>query len=231
MSNRVTSNCRLQSLLLFLLTRSIRSLSQILALTLLIAGSNALAQHGDHAQSANHGQHGEQHNHGEHHAQHMMHSMDGAYGAGSAPQSVGQSGFSAIQEIVAQLQADPSTDWSEADIDALREHLIDMDRIMMNATVGKTELDQGMRYELTGDDLVSASIKRMVPAHAQQMRSELGWDIEVRQQNNGVVLEITSPSDEDVLQIKGLGFAGFMVLGDHHQNHHLHMAKGGQHAH
>ena len=38
----------------------------------------------------------------------------------------GQDAFGAIQEIVQILQSDPKTDWSKVNIDALRQHLIDM---------------------------------------------------------------------------------------------------------
>jgi len=39
----------------------------------------------------------------------------------------GQDAFGAIQEIVQILDADPKTDWSKVDLEALRQHLIDMD--------------------------------------------------------------------------------------------------------
>jgi hypothetical protein len=42
------------------------------------------------------------------------------------PQLSGQDAFGAIQEIVGMLEADPATDGSKVDIDALRDHLLDM---------------------------------------------------------------------------------------------------------
>jgi hypothetical protein len=59
----------------------------------------------------------------------MMHHMmqHGPGQAAALPTQPGQSAFAAIQEIVAMLEADPKTDWSRVNIEALRQHLIDMD--------------------------------------------------------------------------------------------------------
>ena len=48
-------------------------------------------------------------------------------GAATSPPMPGQDAFGAIQEIVQILDADPKTDWSKVDLEALRQHLIDMD--------------------------------------------------------------------------------------------------------
>ena len=42
------------------------------------------------------------------------------------PREAGQSAFAAVREIVGILEADPATDWSKVDVEALRRHLIDM---------------------------------------------------------------------------------------------------------
>src|SRR5437763_2768602 len=44
---------------------------------------------------------------------------------GPLPTSPGQAAFGAISEIVRLLKADPNTDWSKVNIEALRQHLID----------------------------------------------------------------------------------------------------------
>jgi hypothetical protein len=61
----------------------------------------------------------------------------------------GQSAFAAIQEIVSQLMADPTTDWSRVDIDGLRQHLIDMDNVTLRARVHVEEVEGGARFEAT----------------------------------------------------------------------------------
>ena len=40
-----------------------------------------------------------------------------------SPIQTGQAGFAAIQEIVAILEADTTTDWTKVDVEALRQHL------------------------------------------------------------------------------------------------------------
>src|SRR5438046_3161300 len=60
-------------------------------------------------------------------SQHVHHPKPPQPGpAMSAPREPGQSAFAAIQEIVALLEADPGTDWTKVDIEALRRHLVDM---------------------------------------------------------------------------------------------------------
>ena len=63
------------------------------------------------------------------HREHMQMMMPGKSEApgrkeSSGPIEAGESAFAAIQEIVALLNADPKTDWSKVDIDALRQHLV-----------------------------------------------------------------------------------------------------------
>jgi len=218
-------------------------------------GHGGDAEHGD-AQGMEHGQcqmmqadsggHGGGAGHGdgqgmEHGQCQMMQAGNGGHGGGqgmsmgrgseSQPTAAGQSGFAAIQEVVAMLEADPATDWSQVDLDMLRTHLIDMDRVMMDAAVESTELTNGMRHSVTGDADVVASIKRMVPAHVQQMRGEVSWAISMTEDSSGVELEITASEAGQIAKIKGLGFAGFMVLGDHHQLHHVQMSTGDSHQH
>src|SRR4051812_7008429 len=62
-----------------------------------------------------------------------MHGMAMPHHGGGAPQSAGQDAFGAIQEIVLMLEADPKTDWSKVDLEALRQHLIDMNEVVLRA--------------------------------------------------------------------------------------------------
>jgi len=180
----------------------------------LVAASGASAQHeghGDHAMD---------------HSMHMMH-MQGSpsHRATAQPAEAGQDAFAAIQEIVALLEADPATDWSKVDIDALRDHLVDMNRVILNAKVERKLIEGGIRYRVTGEGDVVGSIKRMVPAHAQQVSADSSWQASTSELSNGVTLTITTAAHE-VAKIRALGFAGFMVQGNHHQPHHLMMSKG-----
>jgi hypothetical protein len=52
---------------------------------------------------------------------------------GGAPVAAGA--FGAIAEIVQLLDADPQIDWSQVDLERLRQHLIDMNDVVLRADV------------------------------------------------------------------------------------------------
>ncbi len=144
---------------------------------------------------------------------------------GSVPTQPGQAAFGAIQEIVRLLQADPRTDWSKVDIDALRQHLIDMDEVTMRATARKEPIEHGLRITITGSGRTLEAIQRMVPLHAKDIDGLRGWTVRTESLPDGVVLTATASDPADVQKIRALGFMGIMVQGTH-QLHHLAMAKG-----
>jgi len=96
----------------------------------------------------------------------------------SVPTQPGQAAFAAIQEIVGMLEADPQTDWSKVNIEALRQHLIDMNNVTLEAKVTSEPVDGGMRFDVTGEGPVRDSIRRMVMAHAATMN---GVDVRNRE--------------------------------------------------
>lgn len=142
----------------------------------------------------------------------------------------GQSAFAAIQEVVSQLMADPTTDWRRVDIEALRQHLIDMDNVTLRARVRVEEIEGGARFEATADDAaVTSSIRAMVPAHAATMDGVEGWTMQASEIPGGVALVVTGAYPD---RIRALGFIGVMTVGMHHQAHHLALAAGqNPHAH
>ena len=141
------------------------------------------------------------------------------------PSMPGQGAFGAIQEVVRILEADANTDWSQVNISALREHLIDMNEVTLKAVANERKLDNGLEITVTGEGRTLEAIKRMVPAHAREL-SKTGWSATAEDLPNGVKLVVTSNDAQQVLKIKALGFMGIMVQGAHHQLHHLAMAKG-----
>lgn len=160
------------------------------------------------------------------HGQGGMMMGGGMMGGGAAPAQLGQDAFSAIQQIVQQLQADPATDWSKVDIDALRAHLIDMNLVTLQAEVSSEDVEGGARYTVTGSGEVIGAIQRMVPAHAAQMSADPAWHASTVPLENGVLLTVHATNPADVTKVRALGFLGFMVQGDHHLPHHLMMATG-----
>jgi hypothetical protein len=143
-----------------------------------------------------------------------------------APTLPGQDAFGAIGEIVALLEADPKTDWSKVDIEALRAHLIDMNKVTLNATTAPKSIDGGIQVAVTGSGRTLAAIQRMVPMHAAEIDGQKGWRVKTSTLPDGVLLTVTTTDPKEVVHIRGLGFAGIMVAGSHHQAHHLAIAKG-----
>lgn len=157
----------------------------------------------------------------------MHHQMMQGQGAApaSSPTMPGQDAFGAIQEIVQMLQSDPRTDWSKVNIEALRQHLIDMNEVTLRAAAAQRTLDNGIEITVTGEGRTRDAIKRMVPAHVSELR-ELGWNANSDELPNGVKLTVMATDAQPLPKLKALGFMGIMVQGSHHQPHHLMMAKG-----
>jgi len=78
-------------------------------------------------------------------------------GATGTPTMPGQDAFGAIQEIVQILQSDPKTDWSKVSIEALRQHLIDMNELTLHAAATQRDVDHGIEIKVTG---AMASLRR-----------------------------------------------------------------------
>ena len=76
----------------------------------------------------------------------------------------GQAAYGAIQEIVRILEADPKTDWSKVNLEALRQHLIDMNEVTLNAKASAKPIDGGLEIAVTGNGRTLEAIQRMVPA-------------------------------------------------------------------
>src|SRR5262249_27677376 len=151
-------------------------------------------------------------------------------GQSNQPAMPGQAAFGAIQEVVQMLEADPATDWSRVNIATLREHLIDMDEVTLRAAANERSLDNGLEITVTGEGRTLQAIKRMVPAHAHEL-SPIGWIAATEDLPNGVKFTVTTTDSKQVAKLKALGFVGIMVLGTHHQLHHLMMATGEFHMH
>lgn len=75
----------------------------------------------------------------------------GMQAGASVPTIPGQDAFGAIQEIVHMLDADPKTDWSKVNLEALRQHLIDMDDVTLKAAAAAKPIDGGLEIAVTGD--------------------------------------------------------------------------------
>ena len=153
------------------------------------------------------------------------HAAMSAHMAGAVPAQAGQGAFAAIQEIVGILERDPSTDWSKVNIEALRQHLIDMDNVTLRSEVKSEPVDGGMRFIVSGTGPVIGSIRRMTGAHARTMNGVGGWTFTAAETDDGATLTVLAPA-KDQAKLRGLGFIGVMTRGMHHQAHHLMIARG-----
>jgi hypothetical protein len=146
------------------------------------------------------------------------------------PREGGQAEFAAMGEVSNMLQADPKTDWSKVDLDALRAHLIDMDNVMMRARVVTTPVPGGARFDISGDDdAVHRSIQHMVASHTAMTDGDGGRHEVSAPTAEGATMTVTGRGDTAAAEIRALGFFGLLTGGTHHQLHHLMMAKGEMH--
>jgi hypothetical protein len=145
------------------------------------------------------------------------------------PTSSGQAAFATISEIVRLLKADPKTDWSRVNIEALRQHLIDMDDVTMHAVVVQRNVAGGIEVDVTGTGRTAGAIQRMAVNHSRMLDQGAEYRAAARTLPNGAQITFTAKNPSDakmVAQIRGLGFAGLMTEGNHHAPHHLALARG-----
>ena len=160
------------------------------------------------------------HEHGNH-ADHM-----GNEQISSLPTEQGQGAFAAIAEIVALLQNDPSTDWSSVNIDALRAHLVDMQKLTIEAEAKTTVSDTAVIFTITGEGRTLSAIQNMVLAHAGVLRAQNILPASAEITPTGAVLQVAFTNETEKQKLLALGFYGIMATGAHHQEHHLAMARG-----
>ncbi len=159
------------------------------------------------------------------HAAHAGHVMS-AFETSNLPAEPGDGAFAAIVEIVAMLSADPDTDWTRVDIDGLREHLVDMNQLVVGADVRAEPVQDGLRMRIGTSGRSGEAASRMVPAHGPFLGVETGWQSDVERDGDEIIWTVKAADTGDVARIRALGFFGLMATGDHHRMHHLAMARG-----
>ncbi len=160
------------------------------------------------------------------------HAMMGAkHDSASAmvPTQAGQAAFAALQEVVRLLEADPNTDWSKVNLEALRQHLIDMDEVTMRALITQKNVAGGFEAEVTGTGRTVGAIQRMLVAHAHMMNMTASYHVAAVAIPAGARVTVTANDPADtgaVTKLRGLGMVGVLVDGDHHPRHHMMLARG-----
>jgi hypothetical protein len=150
----------------------------------------------------------------------------GASAGATMPTLPGQGAFGAIQEIVRILDADPKTDWSKVNLEALRQHLIDMNEVTLKADESPKKIDGGLQIAVTGSGRTLVAIRRMIPEWARMANGLNGWSAKAAPLPNGELLTVTATTPREIAHIRGLGFIGLLASGAWHQPHHLAMARG-----
>jgi len=159
---------------------------------------------------------------------HQMHGHHAAASEG-APTMPGQDAFGAIAEVVRLLEADPGTDWSRVDLERLRQHLIDMNEVVLRSSVKASAVPGGLAMDVTGAARTERAIRAMLAPHARELDHMPDWTARTQSIPGGLRLTVTARRADDaatVARIRALGFAGLLVQGGHHGPHHLAMAKG-----
>jgi hypothetical protein len=149
--------------------------------------------------------------------------------AGATPTLPGQDAFGAIAEIVKILETDPTTDWARVDLERLRQHLIDMNEVVLRSDVSQTPVPGGLAMEITGAGRTERAVRAMVAPHAAELDRLPDWTARTEAVAGGIRLIVVARNANDgrtVARIRGLGFAGLLATGAHHQPHHLAMARG-----
>ena len=150
-------------------------------------------------------------------------SQDNEANAPATPlEEPGQGALAALTEVVARLRADQSTDWSRVSLATLRDHLVDMERLVIDTEVIEKPTSNGLSIRIGPEN---AAALRMVPAHAPVLASETGWSSLIEPQDDGGLIW-TVLSDDDAGQVRALGFFGLMALGNHHRAHHWDLVTG-----
>lgn len=160
---------------------------------------------------------------------HPMHGMQHGTSTPGAPAMPGQDAFGAIAEVVKLLDADPSTDWSKVDLERLRQHLIDMNEVVLRSRVKQAPVAGGLEMDVTGTGRTEQAIRAMVVPHAAELDRMSSYAAKTAPIPGGVRLTVTArtPGDEKaVARVRGLGFIGLLTAGAHHGPHHLAMARG-----
>lgn len=155
--------------------------------------------------------------------------------AASRPKATraGQEAFATIAEVVRILEADPHTDWSKVDIEALRQHLIDMDDVTMRAVVRATSVTGGVAFDVQGTGRVRDAIRRMALSHGATITPADGftWTAVTTPLGARVTVRAIDAKDATrIAKLRALGFVGILSLGDHHTVHHVGIADGSMRA-
>ncbi len=139
--------------------------------------------------------------------------------------------FGTIQEVIQKLEANPNTDWSKVNLEALRQHLLDMKAFTEEVEVlSKKPIKNGVEVTVhPKSDRAVGALKKLFKMHPNMIKSEKGWTMEAQQDGENWVITCTTEKADEVDKIRALGYIGLLAEGSHHQLHHWMVATGQMH--
>ncbi|HMK44652.1 MAG TPA: hypothetical protein VK445_11005 [Dissulfurispiraceae bacterium] len=140
----------------------------------------------------------------------------------------GNDAFGAIQEAIRHLDGDPKTDWSKVNLEALRQHLVDMYNFTINVRVlSQKPVENGLETIIQPTTRIAEeSLDRVFAVHPRQLKKETGWNMQVEKTGDLFTIRVTTPNEAEVTRMRGLGYIGIMAIGEHHQIHHWGIVTG-----
>ncbi|MEQ1359223.1 hypothetical protein ABLW26_23350, partial [Salmonella enterica] len=84
----------------------------------------------------------------------------------------------------------------KVNIEALRQHLIDMDNVTLRADVKSEPVEVGMRFSVIGADSVRGSVRRMIGAHVATMNGVDGWMYSAVESETGATMTVLVPAKD-----------------------------------
>lgn len=138
----------------------------------------------------------------------------------------GGDALGSVQRMVGVLMADPETDWGEIRLTRLRDHLVDLNEIMMSARAEERDVDGGIEVTVGGSERTLAALRRVVPEHVRRMDGFRGWNIAIEDAGESLRVVIRSDKADEVEVVRAVGFFGFLASGVHHPENHLAVVKG-----
>src|SRR5881628_2614111 len=127
----------------------------------------------------------------------QMHAKHAAMMGNVSASMPGQDAFGAIQEIVRMLEADPQTDWAKVNLEALRQHLIDMNEVTMNANAVQRNIPGGIEVDVTGAGRTVAAIRQMTMNHTSMLDKGEDYHASATEIPGGARLTITAKNASD----------------------------------
>ena len=135
--------------------------------------------------------------------------------------------FKVLAGLVARLEADPTTDWRRVDLEAVRRHLADLERVTLAAEVRAEELPGGVGLTVTGPDPASvAAIRRLLPERAARLAEARRWKVATVTVPEGLRVEVRSLDPREAGRIRALGLTGLLVVGPLDEAYLLGLARG-----